>query len=60
MDVVSWIMLASALNIHRLEGALLTLLWPLIPGLVGTVLLWSASSRQGNHDESSRPCMRWA
>jgi hypothetical protein len=60
MELVSWIMLASTVNAHRLEHALLTLLWPVIPGLVGTVLLWSSGSQQSNRRDGNQPCIRWA
>jgi hypothetical protein len=59
-DFVSWIMLASSLDTHRLGHNLLTLLWPLLPSLVGTVLLWSAASRQNIRGDNDRPCVRWA
>jgi hypothetical protein len=60
-EFVSWIMLASSLNTHRLGYDLLTLLWPLVPGLLGTVLLWSTTARQNTRgDDGGRPCVRWA
>ena len=59
MEVVSWIMMAASLDMHRLEHALLTLLWPLLPGLLGTVLLWSAS-RQNTRGDDGGPCVWWA
>jgi hypothetical protein len=58
MQLLSWIMLASSLNTHRLEHDLLSVLWPLLPTAVGSVLLWSAASRQNKRDR--RPCTRWA
>jgi hypothetical protein len=60
MEVVSWVILASSLDMHRIEHALLPLLWPLLPSLVGTVLLWSATVRQGGREDNNRPCVRWA
>ena len=59
-NFVSWIMLASSLDTHRLGHDLLTSLWPLIPSLVGTVLLWSAAARQNTRGDNGRPCVRWA
>ena len=58
MQLLSWIMLASSFNAHRLEHDLLSILWPLVPSLVGSVLLWSAISRQSAQDR--QPCARWA
>ena len=58
MQILSWIMLASSLNPHRLEHDLLSILWPLLPSMVGSVLLWSAVSRQSKRD--GRPCTHWA
>ena len=58
MQLLSWIMLASSLNPHRLGHDLCSVLWPLLPSLVGSVLLWSADSRQSKRD--GRPCTRWA
>jgi len=58
MQLFSWIMLASSLNTHSLEHDLLRALWPLLPSLVGSVLLWSAATRQSKRN--SRPCSRWA
>ena len=58
MQLLSWIMLASSLNAHRLEHDLLSVLWPLLPSAVGSVLLWSAASRPNKRDR--RPCTRWA
>jgi len=58
MQLLSWIMLASSLNTQHLEHCLLSILWPLLPSTVGTVLLWSAASRQ--RKGNGRPCARWA
>ena len=58
MQLLSWIMLASSLNTHHLEHDLLNALWPLLPSLVGSVLLWSAASRQSTRN--GKPCARWA
>ncbi len=58
MQLLSWIMLASSLNAHNLKHDLLSILWPLLPSMVGSVLLWSAASRQ--HNRNGRPCARWA
>ena len=58
MQLLSWVMLASSLNTHRLEHGALSGLWPLLPSLVGSVLLWSAASRQSKRN--GRPCERWA
>jgi hypothetical protein len=58
MQLLSWIMLASSFNAHRLEHDLLSVLWPLLPSLVGSVLLWSAACRQSTQDR--QPCTRWA
>ncbi|HST11921.1 MAG TPA: hypothetical protein VLL05_16205 [Terriglobales bacterium] len=60
IDAVSWVMLASSLDARQLGHDLLRVLWPLLPSLVGTVLLWSARSRQGDRSNSNQPCMRWA
>jgi hypothetical protein len=60
MEVVSWIMIAASIDMHRLEHALLTLLWPLLPGVLGTVLLWSVASRHNASGDDSRPCVWWA
>jgi hypothetical protein len=59
-EFVSWIMLASSLNTHRLGYDLVTLLWPLLPGLLGTVLLWSSAARQNTRGDDGRHCVRWA
>jgi hypothetical protein len=59
-NFVSWIMLASSLNTPRLGHDLLTSLWPLLPSLLGTVLLWSAAARQNTRGDDGRPCVRWA
>ncbi len=59
-DFVSWIMLASSLNTHHLGHDLLRLFWPLLPGLMGTVLLWSTAARQNTRADDRRPCVRWA
>lgn len=58
MQILSWIMLASSLNTQSLEHDLLSILWPLLPSMVGSVLLWSAASRQSKRN--GRPCARWA
>jgi hypothetical protein len=58
MQLLSWIMLASSLNTHSLEHDLLSLLWSLLPSVVGSVLLWSAASRQSKR--GGGPCARWA
>jgi hypothetical protein len=58
MQLFSWILLASSLNTHSLEHILLRALWPLLPSMVGIVLLWSAASRQGKRN--GRPCARCA
>jgi hypothetical protein len=58
MQLFSWILLASSLNTHSLKHDLLRVLWPLLPSLVGSVLLWSAASRQSKRDGT--PCARWA
>jgi hypothetical protein len=60
LEVVSCIMLASSLNLHRLGHSLLNILWPLLPSMVGTVLMWTATSRQARRDREHRPCARWA
>ena len=60
MDAVSWVMLASSLDARQLGHDLLTVLWPLLPSLVGTVLLWSVAKGQKNGRPDSRPCVRWA
>lgn len=59
-EFVSWIMLASSLNTHRVGHHLLTLLWPLLPGLLGAVLLWSAAALENTPGDDGRPCVRWA
>jgi hypothetical protein len=58
MQLLSWIMLASSLSTQRLEHDLFSILWPLLPSVVGSVLLYSAASRQSKR--SGRPCERWA
>jgi len=58
MQLLSWIMLASSLNMHSLRHDVLSILWTLLPSMVGSVLLWSAASRQGKRN--GRPCTRWA
>lgn len=58
MQLFSWILLASSLNTPSLEHDLLRALWPLLPSVVGSVLLWSAATRQSKRN--GRPCSRWA
>ena len=58
MQLLSWIILASSLNTQRLEHNLLSILWALLPSMVGSVLVWSAASRQDKRN--GRPCTRWA
>jgi hypothetical protein len=60
LEVVSWIMLASSLNTHRLGHDLLSILWPLLPSMVGTVLTWTATARQAKPGRKHRSCARWA
>jgi len=57
MQLLSWIMLASSLNMHRLQHDVLSILWPLLPSMVGSVLLWSAASRQSKRNGT--PCASW-
>jgi hypothetical protein len=58
MRLFSWILLASSLNTPSLEHDLLRALWPLLPSVVGSVLLWSDATRQSKRN--GRPCSRWA
>src|SRR5262249_46340812 len=56
-QLLSWIMLASSLNTHRLGHDLFTTFWPLLPSVAGSVLLWSTESQRSKR--SGQPCAQW-
>jgi|SRR5215470_13962707 len=56
MQLLSWIVMASSINTHRLGHDLLSVLWPLLPCVVGSVLLWSAARRS---QHKGQPCTQW-
>jgi|SRR5215468_3555456 len=57
MQLLWWIMMASSLSTRRLGPDLLSVLWPLLPCAVGSILLWSAAARRSRHNDP--PCTQW-
>ena len=56
-QLLSLIVVASSLNTHRLGHDLLNLLWPLLPSVVGSILLWSAASCRNKRN--GQPYAQW-
>lgn len=56
-EVLSLIVVASSLNTHRLGHDLLSLLWPLLPSAVGSILLSSAAACRSKRNR--QPCAQW-
>jgi len=56
-QLLSLIVVASSLNTHTLGHDLLSMLWPLLPSIVGPILLWSAASCRSKRN--GQPCAQW-